>query len=550
VDDAKVVSLRGKLIGQVTEPSASTPVEVVYRMRRLAIEAGDWKRVDALSDELLRRGEAAPPDRAPLERLEIEDLALALSKQSTPDIPFVYPSEVVELGDKLQKLWTLAARYADLAAVWEALQERTDASTPRTRAAMAWLEAKDVPRATADADAAYTRAGGPRDVDLAATDEERLRAEIGAALMARAQIHARTGNMAAARSDYGTAVLLRGALVDTALGEQLDRHAAPIEAGMTWRAPRNGIAADAALAAAEAETDLDKRRAILAEARFLAFSGMGNGRSVADQAPLWSGPIVRAYDLEAIALQAAGEHEEARTCAMIATLLSGRSGAQRWELRGREQHALGEDDAAFVSLSVARALGAEGLDELLAATHHGGGDWEADTAIWTAGLAAEAPAPAPKVGRPGAAPAPTVSRGAGPRLGDSFPPFVVKSDAGTLSVAALRGRVVIVTAMELDCADCMRMAPAMALMVRKLRADGTDTAMIVLSLDEDEEDFQRMQTMGRSWGEVVWAPALRQTFGIRKVPTTWLVDRDGTTRYFFDHWLSADELRAQIENLD
>ena len=108
-------------------------VPAVYRLRRIVVDHLEptilmdsaVRRADplvAIDDELARRSETLPPPRPPLNLVEQTQLASALVREETPELPAFYPAEQVAVAKRLGGLLAQGRRFADSAAMYRSVQ--------------------------------------------------------------------------------------------------------------------------------------------------------------------------------------------------------------------------------------------------------------------------------------------------------------------------------------------------------------------------------------------------------------------------------------------
>lgn len=554
--DAKVVKLRSRVVRALITPEALTAADVegLYRLRRLLLEVGDDEHRAVVDAALVAEGEDKPPPRAPLTRMEQMDAALQLSKEPVPALPWAYPSEQVQIVGRLGEIWLKAGRFRHLALAWQQVQRDSDDPMAWTGEAEAWLAGKENDKALVAASSAVLRSTHPRNVDLVALNEDRQRQDLAQALLVKARAEEAAGDPVSARADLALGQVLSESTLDPKLAERLDKvNTLELRARETRYPTSRGTAAEAAIAAAASSKDPAVVQAAVTDALVLSTIGTSGGKLLAEQAELFVDLFGRAQMALAESENEAGRIDQARAAAVIATLLTGRSHPWWWATRGQLQERNGEYDAAFASYAIARGLGVPELDEALARTYVGIADWEvaANTigGMPPATVAAKEPLVAarpagPARRKPGERPA------TAPRLEEPFPSFILESDYGQLSLAALKGRVVVLTFWDSDCGECLQMLPAFGSLARRLRKEGRDMVVIGISSDEEKASFDKVFRLGQRWCDLVHAPTLAEKFGITRVPTTWVIDRTGVARYFVDHWLSAEELESYVRQVE
>lgn len=547
----KVVRMRTRWLGDLADADAlaTADVESLYRLRRLTMDVGADAVRTVVERSLVDHGEDAPPPRLPLDRLQRTDLALQLSKEPVPALPWGYPGELVDTTLRLEELWARSRRFRHVAMAWQQVQRLSDDPTAWTHEATAWLAENELEKASVAAHAAIGRATRPRSIDLVALNEDRQRLDLSAALLARARVYEAKGDVVRAYGDYAAAVLLAEKILDEKLGERLETTSF-VAAQQVTRSYPGSSPAENALAAAARGSDHEKILGNASDARFLIALGSRGGRSIAEVPEVYADLFARSWWLEAKAEAQAGKVENARTAAVLATLLSGHDHPYWWSLRADLQDKNGEYDAAFASWAIARGLGVRDLDEALQRSYIGVSDWEVaasmlggappSEAAVDRGNVSSAPRPrAPRADRPASA----------PRLGEPFPAFSIDTGYGVLTNRSLTGRIAVVTFWNADCGECLQMLPAFGTLARRLRGEGRDMMVVGVSVDSDPAEFERVFVQGQRWAELVWAPQLNDKFAVTNLPTTWVIDTAGVARYYVDHWLSVEELETYVRDV-
>jgi len=131
------------------------------------------------------------------------------------------------------------------------------------------------------------------------------------------------------------------------------------------------------------------------------------------------------------------------------------------------------------------------------------------------------------------------------------PPFEVSTfDGDTISLAGLRGNVVLVNFWATWCPPCRLEIPALERVWRDRRADG----LVILGLSMDYTGEQSVRNWARERG-ITYPTALASDRvasdfgGIHALPTSFLIDRSGRIRYRVTGYFAEPALRAAVGRL-
>lgn len=120
----------------------------------------------------------------------------------------------------------------------------------------------------------------------------------------------------------------------------------------------------------------------------------------------------------------------------------------------------------------------------------------------------------------------------GVRVGDQAPDFFASGlDGEPVTLAALRGKVVLLDFWATWCAPCIAEMPNIKKMLERYGADG-QFVVIGISLDDSSgvvSDFVRKRDI--PWRQAVLGPAeknpVAQLYNVSQIPATFLIDRSG-----------------------
>ena len=131
--------------------------------------------------------------------------------------------------------------------------------------------------------------------------------------------------------------------------------------------------------------------------------------------------------------------------------------------------------------------------------------------------------------------------------GDTAPAFTAeKLDGGSLSLASLRGRVVLLNFWGVSCPPCRIEMPELQAMHRRLAGRGL-VVLGVTEMNPTPEEARRFLTeIGASY-PVVLDPGERlgALYRIEAHPTTFVIDARGTITFVNDGYLKGDEKRIE-----
>jgi len=140
--------------------------------------------------------------------------------------------------------------------------------------------------------------------------------------------------------------------------------------------------------------------------------------------------------------------------------------------------------------------------------------------------------------------------GIGPRLGPAPEIRVTTLDGRSFGPEELRGRVVLVNFWATWCIPCRVEMPALQRLHERYAAEG----LVVLGLSTDSEGRalveRYLEENGFTFPVAMADPETRRAFGeFRAIPTTFLIDRDGTIRHRVTGIFAPPALRSAVERL-
>ena len=147
--------------------------------------------------------------------------------------------------------------------------------------------------------------------------------------------------------------------------------------------------------------------------------------------------------------------------------------------------------------------------------------------------------------------APAVSRAADE--GEPAPAFAARSlnGDGTVSLGSYRGKVVYLDFWASWCAPCQAALPALEELRKEFPAD--QFAVIAVNVDQDPAKALRLLEKHKIGYPSAADPEgrLPETFKLKTMPTSYLIDREGVVRLVHPGFRSSDveELRKKIQTL-
>ncbi len=132
-----------------------------------------------------------------------------------------------------------------------------------------------------------------------------------------------------------------------------------------------------------------------------------------------------------------------------------------------------------------------------------------------------------------------------PQIPDIAPDFTVKTlDGDSITLSALRGRPVVLNFWATWCGPCQQEIPAFSAFAR------AHPEIPVLGLSVDEGPVSRVRRAVRDWGIAypvsVISPGLQATYDISTLPTTVIVDGDGSVKSIHVGAMSESQLARAV----
>ncbi len=140
-------------------------------------------------------------------------------------------------------------------------------------------------------------------------------------------------------------------------------------------------------------------------------------------------------------------------------------------------------------------------------------------------------------------------------LDQPAPTFAVPrlDQQGELRLDDLRGRVVLLDFWAIYCGPCKRQMPALQELHRDLQ--GKDVTILSINTDDPREAdrAQRVQDYiqqgGYTFPVALDSGATARDFGVQRIPTLVIIDREGSIRYIHTGLAPKEELAREIQRL-
>lgn len=140
----------------------------------------------------------------------------------------------------------------------------------------------------------------------------------------------------------------------------------------------------------------------------------------------------------------------------------------------------------------------------------------------------------------------------GPMVGQRAPDVdVVELDGKPLSLASLRGRVVLLDVWASWCPPCKKELPLLDQMAARLKGKGIE--ILAVSIDEEKANAVRFLDSRARW-TLTLAHDARKVVGERyrpeKMPSSFVIDKDGVVRHVNAGFVPGDEAKIERQLVD
>ena len=138
-------------------------------------------------------------------------------------------------------------------------------------------------------------------------------------------------------------------------------------------------------------------------------------------------------------------------------------------------------------------------------------------------------------------------------VGDTVPSFKARTIDGSKSIAVddYRGKVVLIDFWASWCPPCLKSLPKYNELRREIGT--SDFEIVAVNVDENTEDAKKFLAKHPVSYPIAKDPkgVLPGVFGVKAMPTSYLVDKNGVVKYVHAAFKEGDieKLRAEIEKL-
>lgn len=138
-------------------------------------------------------------------------------------------------------------------------------------------------------------------------------------------------------------------------------------------------------------------------------------------------------------------------------------------------------------------------------------------------------------------------------VGDTVPSFKARTIDGSKSVAVedYRGKVILIDFWASWCPPCLKSLPKYNDLRREIGTD--DFEIVAVNVDENTEDAKKFLAKHPVSYPIAKDPKgiLPGVFGVKAMPTSYLVDKNGVVKYVHAAFKEGDieKLRVEIEKL-